>query len=86
MTTACTEAIHYHAIRRAPTQTPTERVRSTTAPGNLTAQTVIAGSAPSYSVTVDPATNHIGTEDARAETMDSPIVNTVTPTKVGLMQ
>ena len=32
--------------------------------GNLTAETVTAGSAPSYSATIDPATNHAGGEDA----------------------
>ncbi len=32
--------------------------------GNLTGQTVTAGSAPAYSVAVDPTTNHLGGEDA----------------------
>jgi RHS repeat-associated protein len=36
--------------------------------GNLTGQTVTAGSAPSYSVTPNPSTNHLGGEDANGNT------------------
>ncbi|MGD1098721.1 MAG: hypothetical protein ABSB35_42955 [Bryobacteraceae bacterium] len=36
--------------------------------GNLTGQTVTAGSAPSYQVVPDPSTNHLGGEDANGNT------------------
>jgi RHS repeat-associated protein len=37
--------------------------------GNLTNQTVTAGSAPSYSVVPDPTTNHVGSVDANGNTL-----------------
>ena len=37
--------------------------------GNLTAQTVTAGSAPAYSVVPDPTTNHLGSVDANGNTL-----------------